>query len=320
MLVSTPDTSFLLEQFDPDKPVTLPGVRCAYCRAELTPSNRSDDHVVGRRFVPQGTITGFSLKLKACKRCNGYKSTLEDDISAITMLPDTAGNYARDDERLRATSKRKAKGARSPATRRLAAESYHQIEARLPIGGGMTLNYNGIAMPRIDDKRIGQLAYFHVQGFNFFQSFDRARGHGAWFEPSRFVMLDSMISSDWGNPALRYFTETVEIWQAVCMTAMADGYFRIIIRKNPAADVYAWALEWNDRMRVFGLCCDHEARDAFVAGCPRNHALFSYGDTTNGFALAEDTPLADSEIDRLFTVEGLAEPASYAAPHWREPA
>jgi hypothetical protein len=54
-----------------------------------------------RNFVPEGTLaSGFHLQIKACRPCNDKKARLGNDISIITMLPDTAGHYVREDERL----------------------------------------------------------------------------------------------------------------------------------------------------------------------------------------------------------------------------
>lgn len=130
----------LREALDPDKPVSLPNRKCAYCGAGLERKTSTQDHVVGRRFVPEGTLaTGFFLQVKSSRPCNDRKAALEDDISIITMLPDTRGGYVRDDERLRRTVARKSKGAFSPATRRLAAQSYNKIDASIPIGGGVSI-------------------------------------------------------------------------------------------------------------------------------------------------------------------------------------
>lgn len=118
--------------------------------------------------MPEGTISnGFNLQVKACEVCNGKKSQLEDDISIITMLPDTAGNYIRDDERLVRTVARKSKGAISPATRRLAAQSYNKIDARMTVGGGLSLAYSGITTPTLDDQRLARLACYRAQEFDF---------------------------------------------------------------------------------------------------------------------------------------------------------
>lgn len=306
-----------LWHFNPDKPVTLPGVKCAYCGRELNRSNRTRDHVIGRKFVPEGSIgNGFNLIVQACRDCNDRKASLEDDISLITMLPDTAGRYARDDERLRKTVARKARGSISPATRRLAAESYAKINWKCPIGQGVSLKYEGVAMPLLDEQRVARLAYYHVQAFAFFRSFNRIIAHGAWLEPSRFLMIGYLTKDDWGNPHLRHFMAVTCEWELVGIVAAADGYFRHMMRKHQATDCWAWAVEWNERLRVFGIYGEESARDSFMQGISPLQPDFAYGDTTNGFAMRWDTPLAD-EDDVLFGFPASAIDQDFASPHWR---
>jgi hypothetical protein len=254
--------------------------------------------------------------VKACRPCNDRKAALKDDISIITMLPDTAGDYVRDDERLRRTVARKAKGAFSPATRRLAAESYNKISARIPLRHGVALTYEGTAMPTLDDQRVALLAYYHVQGFCFFRSFDRARGHGRWLERDRFLMLGKLTNGDWGNPRMRDFMAETSAWDPTCLTVLADGYFCHVMRKQPDADLWAWALEWNGRLRVFGLYGEPDARDRFAAGLPEHPMDFGYGDTTNGLAVRYDTGLSRDE-DILFSLPAGFDPRSFAERHWR---
>jgi len=232
------------------------------------------------------------------------------------MLPDTAGNYARDDERLRRTVARKSKGSISPATRRLVAQSYNEVNARVPIGGGVSLTYNAVAMPTLDDQRVARLAYYHVQGFCFFRSFDRDRRHGKWIEPDRFLMLGQLINADWGNPRMRHFMAEIAAWEPSCLAVLADGYFRHTMRKEPDADLWAWALEWNGRLRVFGLYGETELRDEFISRMPKLVPDLSYGDTTNGLVMRYDTPLSEGEDD-LFEIPHDLDERAHAEPHWR---
>jgi hypothetical protein len=306
-----------LRAYDPDKPVSLPGRKCAYCGVDLERRTTTRDHVVARNFVPEGTLaSGFFLQVKACRPCNDRKAALEDDISIITMLPDTLGRYVRDDDRLTRTVARKARGAISPATRRLAAQSYNQIEASIPIGGGASLTYKGVAMPTLDSQRVARLAYFHVQGFYHFRSFDPQRGHGAWFQPNQFLTLGHLTRDDWGNPQIGHFTNATRAWEPTCAAILADGYFRHEMRKKPGAELYSWVVEWNERLRVYGLYGDASERDAFVANLPRLTADLSYGDTTNGFAMRTETPLVE-EDDLLFDLPADFADRPHAAPHWR---
>lgn len=307
-----------LLQLNPDKPISLPGIKCAYCGCAIGGKTSTNDHVVGRRFVPESTIgNGFNLKVKACETCNGKKAQLEDDISIITMLPDTAGRYVREDERLVRTVARKAKGAISPATRRLAAQSYNEIKARVPVGGGVSLTYSGIAMPTLEDQRVARLAFYHVQGFSFLRSYDKARQHGAWLESAKFLMLGQLTRPDWGNPRLRHFTAITREWDCINLMNMADGYFRHAMFKAPDVELWAWALEWNERLRVYGLYGEAEAKDRFAADMPAVPVDFRSGDTTNGFMFRIETPIGDDEDDLLFAApDGLAE-RPFAPPHWR---
>lgn len=70
---------------------------CAYCGAAFSrPSDGEAEHVIGRRFVPKGTLAAqWNLIVRACGPCNDHKADLENDISAITMQPDAWGRYPR---------------------------------------------------------------------------------------------------------------------------------------------------------------------------------------------------------------------------------
>lgn len=267
--------------------------------------------------MPEGTLaSGFFLQVKACRPCNDRKAALEDDISIITMLPDTLGRYVRDDARLTRTVARKARGAVSPATRRLAAQSYNKIDATFPIGGGASLTCRGVALPTLDEQRVARLAYYHVQGFCHFRSFDAERGHGAWLEPAQFLTFGFLTKEDWGNPHIVAFTAATRAWEPVCTTVLADGYFRHEMRKMPGADLWSWAIEWNGRLRVYGLYGAPALRGPFAAELPRLSADFSHGDTTNGFFMRYETPLAD-EDDQLFELPDDFAERPFAAPYWR---
>lgn len=61
---------------------------------------------------------------RARERRNNEKADLEDDISAITLLPDLGEGH--EDTDLAALAARKAKGSRSRRTNRTVAESYEE--------------------------------------------------------------------------------------------------------------------------------------------------------------------------------------------------
>jgi hypothetical protein len=87
-----------LRHLPPATPIRLNNVRCPYCGTDVS-TNRTAEHVIGRRFVPKGMLNGeWNLILWACEVCNGRTSDLEDDISAITMQRDVFGRHADDED------------------------------------------------------------------------------------------------------------------------------------------------------------------------------------------------------------------------------
>src|SRR6266852_1995241 len=80
-----------------NKATKLANITCVYCgREETSEQPLTDEHVVGRRFVPKGSFaTGWALIARACEDCNNEKSDLEDDISAITLIPDLGTTHER---------------------------------------------------------------------------------------------------------------------------------------------------------------------------------------------------------------------------------
>lgn len=78
--------------YNPDKPVTLPSRKCAYCGINLERRTTTRDHVVTRNFVPESTlVSGFFHQVRVCRPCNDRKATPEDNIPIITILPNTLG-------------------------------------------------------------------------------------------------------------------------------------------------------------------------------------------------------------------------------------
>lgn len=98
---------------DFSKPLRLNNTACVYCSTPFTTDvAATKEHVIGRNFVPRGTLAGeWNLIVNACRDCNEKKARLEDDISAITMQPDIAGRHAVDDPRLRNEATRKGKAS-----------------------------------------------------------------------------------------------------------------------------------------------------------------------------------------------------------------
>lgn len=113
---------------DPSKPMLLRNTVCAYCGVQLTASNATKEHVVGRKFVPTGKLDKrWNLILRTCSPCNTRKSELEDDIAAISMQPDVFGKYPVTDDALVTSAKRKAEGSMSRKTKKPVKDSQAQL-------------------------------------------------------------------------------------------------------------------------------------------------------------------------------------------------
>jgi hypothetical protein len=73
-----------------NKATVLRNRTCAYYGCEPPKALRSKEHVIGRKFVPKGSLgnNAWNLILMACEKCNGEKADLEDEISAVSMMVD----------------------------------------------------------------------------------------------------------------------------------------------------------------------------------------------------------------------------------------
>jgi hypothetical protein len=73
---------------------------------------------------------------------------------------------------------------------------------------------------------------------------------------------------DWGNERICAFAEAVKIWLPRFYTSTAEGFFKLLVRRHPAADCWSWAIEWNQTTRLIGFFGDQDAADATIAGLP----------------------------------------------------
>src|SRR5258707_376485 len=107
-----------------NRAICLANMTCPYCgirRSDDAPFE--DEHVIGRRFVPKGALANsMNLIVQACRACNGEKSDLEDEISAVTLQPAIGDPHP--DPVLSSEAARKAGGSYSRQTKKLVADSY----------------------------------------------------------------------------------------------------------------------------------------------------------------------------------------------------
>ncbi|MCB4358293.1 HNH endonuclease [Quatrionicoccus australiensis] len=256
-----------LESVRPDVATVLDNVTCPYCGEDLTVSSHNTEHVVGRLFVPKGKLNqSWNLILNSCVKCNTIKSSLEDDISSITMQPNNAGSFAIDDEKLKAEAQRKLKSI-SRRSKKEVRLSHETIEFTAGSKFDLHLSGNFIAPPQIDDHRVYELARFQLGGLFYFLTYNpESRKGGYWtggFHPLHYTIRD-----DWGNELIVAFMHAVKTWELRLVAEIADGFFKVAIRRFAAGDCWSWALEWNHNYRLVGFFGDRKYAEDMVRTFP----------------------------------------------------
>ena len=249
-----------------NQPTILKNQKCAYCGCELNNENTDKEHVIGRRFVPKGeTSQQWNLLLNSCRPCNGIKSDLEDDISAITMQ-----QHPFDRQKLSgihvSEMERKAKSI-SRKTGKEVRESHEttQIEGAF---GPAKFKFGFTALPQIEKIRGFELARYQIAGFFFFLTYDKKLQRGLRW-PGSYLPFSIIPSTDWGNPTLTGFAEVAKNWDERLVGATANGYFQVAIKKHPTNELWSWALEWNKSTRVIGWLGDEDAVQNIVYTLPQ---------------------------------------------------
>lgn len=287
----------------PNEVIRLNNVTCAYCGSLLEAQSTSREHVIGRRFVPRGKLNnGWNLILKACEKCNGIKSDLEDDISAISMQADIFGQHGHEDAGAAAAAVQKAGGSYSRRTKKLVKDSQEELTFSVSLGAGANVTFNFVGQPQIDSSRIFQLARLHLMGFFYWMTFDAQNRRGRFWHGG-FYPVHEAHRRDWGNPINLAFAEAVAAWQLQFFAEAAEGFFKVIIRKHPSEGCWAWALEWNHGLRVVGFFGEREPAEQIAAELPKPQAEV-VSQTDDGLVAARlDTPLDEQADDKLFRAD-----------------
>jgi len=268
------------------------------------------DHVVARRFVPKGKLhQSQNVILRACEPCNVTKSELEDDVSALSMLPDLLGIFTHQDDAISDQAWRKAKDSYSRRTRRPISESGETLSASGSPLPGLTMTATFVSPPQADEARVFELARLQVAGFFFAltYNFEQQLG-GFWL--GRFYPVMFSLRADWGNSVHHWFMNCVRAWQSRVIGPLADGFYKIAIRRHPSEALWSWALEWNRNIRVIGFFGTDQALAPLLAAMPELE-VHSIGRSPDGaeMRLREETPLAEDE-DELFNNPDLPDPAA----------
>jgi hypothetical protein len=241
---------------------------CLYCGIVGTddaPLTR--EHVVGRRFVPKGSLArSWILIGNACEPCNGKKAEPEDDISAITLQPDIGEKH--DDPLLAAEAARKAKGSFSRRTKKIVGQSHEEGSIQGKMMSSVDVKFSFVSPPQLIESRVHELAQMHLQGFFYLMSYNEAERRGG-FLPGDVGFVANANRPDWGNPVLRGFASLTEAWPQQLDCICANGFFKMAIRRETElSPVWSFALEWNTSHRIVGFFGDLNRAQAYVDDLP----------------------------------------------------
>jgi len=280
----------------PDRAVRLDNRTCLYCGIVESEENPfTVEHVVGRRFVPKGSLDkSWALIANACAPCNKKKSDLEDDISAITLQPNLGERHA--DPLLEAEAARKAKGSFSRRTKKIVGKSHEEGSVEGKMMPGLHVKAGFISPPQLIEKRVHELAQMHLQGFFYLMSYNKAERRGG-FLPGTVGFVANANRPDWGNPLLRGFAEKTVAWPQQLDCICASGFFKIAMRRETeVSPVWSFAIEWNTAHRIVGFFGDLDQAQIHVDTLPE--LQWKRWDATSRYRL--EIPI-EPENDMLFS-------------------
>lgn len=271
---------------------------CIYCGTVLTVESATDEHVIGRRFVPKGTLNGaWNLIAQCCGGCNGKKAALENDISAILLQPNGFGAMVSRDSQLALEAVRKGK-TKHRATGKPVSDSRSELSVPLTLGSRIDSRLGFVGPPQIDPERAKWLAWYHVTALNYLTTFDQEMQRGQ-FSTGAFSVINQTMRPDWGNVVQVGFARATAGWKVQCYIDTASGYFKAVFRRHPSAACRSFALEWSKNLRIVGMLGDGATAESFEEKLPRHTYLMLDAKTR----YREEIPLA-SVGDVLFAWEG----------------
>lgn len=281
----------------PDRAIILHNETCPYCGVPLTRETRTKEHVVGRRFVPRGTLhQHWNLIVWACESCNRRKAELEDDLSAISMQPDPWGAHARDDVRLRKEAVRKAK-TKSRRSGKPVRDSQEQFSISHKFGGA-EFTFNFTSGPQADEARIVELVRMQVMAFFYWITIQTGEVNGRFWQ-GKFFPLQPVLRADWGNEELKFFMAETKDWDWRVHAVTADGYFKLAIKKHPDLLNWSFAVEWNESYRIVGFFGDTDGLMALRDRVPELPMETIYARGNEAVRQRREVPLTP-EDDTLF--------------------
>tara|TARA_R110000744_G_scaffold343773_2_gene448995 strand:+ start:12925 stop:13824 length:900 start_codon:yes stop_codon:yes gene_type:complete len=244
---------------NPKMETRLSNATCPYCHTKIDESNSTKEHAIGRKFVPKDSLDSqWNLIIRACRKCNHEKGLLENDLSVISMWPSPTVTEL--DERLVEEIQRKGT-AKSVRTGKWVRESEESSTVKAEVMQGCKASFGFTGPPQADRDRVAKLAWFHISVFFYMITYDKAKRIG-YPIPGGLAFVGAVGKSDWGNPQIIGFQNMIASWDSRVHCVSADGYFRLVIKRQPGLDentpLWSWAVEWNKGLRIFGFFGDHE--------------------------------------------------------------
>jgi hypothetical protein len=288
-----------LKNLPANRAVVLKNETCPYCNCFLDASLRTKEHVIGRGFVPKGKLDGqWNLIVRACRPCNCLKSDLEDDLSAISMQPDSWGQFSNPDPQFVTEAYRKAEKSVSRRTGKQVKLSPEKQTISATLGSNATMSFGLAAPPQADLKRVFELSCLQIRAFFYWLTFNSANNRGG-FWPGVFFPVNHALKSDWGNSIQVAFMKAVLNWHVRLLASGADGFFKVAIRRHPSAFCWSWSLEWNHKHRIIGFFGEQAPVEETFSRLPEPemHPLAHSGNER--FRFREEISLAEAE-DQMF--------------------
>lgn len=241
---------------------------CLYCNAFLgvgSAVKRNKEHLIGRNFVPTGTINEgerFNFIFAVCETCNLQKSKYENHVSAISLL----WSPLRKEPAIDVIAVRKATGTYHG---KLAAQALKSTRLAFEYGE-FHLGIELAIPPQVDSHQVKCLAAMQVQAL---VSLVKTTNHLSSTElfrlnPANIWYYKWFPVSDWGNPQLVEAVRRVHTWERIATINAAGGAFRATLRQSPGSDEWFWGLEWNGSIRVIGALGSPETPPTVLADIP----------------------------------------------------
>jgi len=237
-----------------NRAISLRNLTCVYCGCEFNNERpATKEHVIGRNFVPWGSIAAndWNLILQCCCRCNNLKSALENEISAVTMQPGLTEPH--NDSILAEIARRKAQKVRSSVSGELIKDSISRETIEGSLAPGVSISLDFLAPPQLRHDSVLRLARAQIQAFFYLITYNETTRTGGGL-PGDITWLRFARRTDWGSNLFGSFTQATRSWRPRVRGDGAQGNYRIAInRKDVKTDLWSFALEWNKSLRVIGF-------------------------------------------------------------------